>query len=168
MPRVVHFGIWLRKLVKIFRFNCWKDQLVQSSIGNEKLLLIIWIDQCVNYFEIHLYSSLYSYPLFGFNILIYSKSILSLWYLPTTIKQNLYLTHIFILTTKMKSGFVELIVKNRMASKPIDKSPYTTRYQPVDSFRKFFNSTLPKMEESIEIQLLKNNLQKINSSSIRK
>lgn len=68
----------------------------------------------------------------------------------------------------MKSGFVELIVKNRMASKPIDKSPYTTRYQPVDSFRKFFNSTLPKMEESIEIQLLKNNLQKINSSSIRK
>jgi len=39
----------------------------------------------------------------------------------------------------MKSGFVELIVKNRMASKPIDKSPYMTRYQPVDSFRKFFN-----------------------------
>lgn len=39
----------------------------------------------------------------------------------------------------MKSGFVELILKNRLASKPIDKSPYINRYQPVDSFRKFFN-----------------------------
>lgn len=39
----------------------------------------------------------------------------------------------------MKSGFVELIIKNRMAGKAIDKSPYINRYQPVDSFRKFFN-----------------------------
>ncbi len=45
----------------------------------------------------------------------------------------------------MKSGFVELIIKNRLANKPIDKGSYLNRYQPVDSFRKFFNETLPKM-----------------------
>lgn len=45
----------------------------------------------------------------------------------------------------MKSGFVELIVKNRLANKAIDRAPYTPRYQPVDSFRKFITQTLPKM-----------------------
>lgn len=68
----------------------------------------------------------------------------------------------------MKSGFVELIVKNRLAGKPINPTFTKKRYNPADSFKKYLTETLPRMEEAVEIQLLKDNLKKITSASVRK
>lgn len=35
------------------------------------------------------------------------------------------------------------------------------KYQPTDSFKKYITSVLPKIEETVEIELLKKNLTKI-------
>lgn len=51
----------------------------------------------------------------------------------------------------MKSGFVELVVKNRLAGKAIPFSNAQKKYQPVDSFKKYMTSILPKIEEAVEI-----------------
>jgi len=45
----------------------------------------------------------------------------------------------------MKSGFVELIVKNRLAGKSLPLSTAQKKYEPVDSFKKYMNSILPKI-----------------------
>jgi hypothetical protein len=45
----------------------------------------------------------------------------------------------------MKSGFVELVVKNRLAGKSIPLTTATKKYQPVDSFKKYMTSILPKI-----------------------
>lgn len=68
----------------------------------------------------------------------------------------------------MRSGFVELVVKNRLAGKSIPLSTQTKKYQPVDSFKKYMTSILPKVEEAVEIELLKKNLVKIASPLIRR
>lgn len=68
----------------------------------------------------------------------------------------------------MKSGFVELVVKNRLAGKAVPLTTATKKYQPVDSFKKYMTSILPKVEEAVEIELLKKNLLKIESPLIRK
>lgn len=48
----------------------------------------------------------------------------------------------------MKSGFVELVIKNALAGRPVTKSENlnANRYRPIDLFRSFINSSLPKME----------------------
>lgn len=45
----------------------------------------------------------------------------------------------------MRSGFVELIVKNRLAGKPIPITHAQKKYRPVDSFKKYLNNILPKL-----------------------
>ena len=57
----------------------------------------------------------------------------------------------------MRSGFVELVIKNRLAGKPIPLATEQKKYQPVDSFKKYITSILPKIEETVEIDLLKKN-----------
>lgn len=68
----------------------------------------------------------------------------------------------------MRSGFVELVVKNRLAGKPVPLTTGAKKYQPVDSFKKYMTGILPKVEEAVEIELLKKNLLKIESPLIRK
>jgi len=51
----------------------------------------------------------------------------------------------------MKSGFVELVVKNRLAGKSVPLATGGKKYQPVDSFKKYMTSILPKVEEAVEI-----------------
>ncbi len=68
----------------------------------------------------------------------------------------------------MRSGFVELVIKNRLAGKPIPLATEQKKYQPVDSFKKYITSILPKIEETVEIDLLKKNINKIESPLIRK
>jgi len=46
----------------------------------------------------------------------------------------------------MKSGFVELVVKNRLAGKAIPLATEHKKYQPVDSFKKYMTNILPKIE----------------------
>jgi len=46
----------------------------------------------------------------------------------------------------MKSGFVELVVKNRLAGKAIPIATEQKKYQPVDSFKKYMTNILPKIE----------------------
>ena len=45
----------------------------------------------------------------------------------------------------MRSGFVELVVKNRLAGKPITLSTSQRKYEPVDSFKKYMANILPKI-----------------------
>jgi hypothetical protein len=61
----------------------------------------------------------------------------------------------------MRSGFVELVVKNRLAGKAVPLATEQKKYQPADSFKKYITSVLPKIEETVEIELLKKNLTKI-------
>jgi hypothetical protein len=61
----------------------------------------------------------------------------------------------------MRSGFVELVVKNRLAGKSIPLAIEQKKYEPVDSFKKYLTSVLPKIEETVEVELLKKNLLKI-------
>lgn len=68
----------------------------------------------------------------------------------------------------MRSGFVELVVKNRLAGKSVPLTTATRKYQPVDSFKKYMTAILPKVEEAVEIELLKKNLKKIQSPLVRK
>lgn len=68
----------------------------------------------------------------------------------------------------MRSGFVELVVKNRLAGKAVPLATEHKKYQPVDSFKKYISNILPRIEETVEIELLKRNLAKIESASIRK
>jgi hypothetical protein len=68
----------------------------------------------------------------------------------------------------MRSGFVELVVKNRLAEKPLQLSSAIRKYQPIDSFKKYISNILPKIEETVEVELLKKNLTKIESPAIRK
>ena len=44
----------------------------------------------------------------------------------------------------MRSGFVELVVKNRLAGNALPLSQYK-KYEPVDSFKKYITSVLPKI-----------------------
>jgi hypothetical protein len=67
----------------------------------------------------------------------------------------------------MKSGFIELVVSRTMAGRAVASTPKDNRYRPIDSFKKYIYETLPKMEESIEIEMLKKNLLKIKSRPIR-
>lgn len=48
-----------------------------------------------------------------------------------------------------------------MAGKSVPLTTATKKYQPVDSFKKYMTSILPKVEEAVEIELLKKNLLKI-------
>jgi len=68
----------------------------------------------------------------------------------------------------MKSGFIELVVKNRLAGKSVPLATSQRKYQPVDSFKKYMTNILPKIEESVEIELLKKNLTKLESPLMRK
>lgn len=45
----------------------------------------------------------------------------------------------------MRSGFVELVVKNRLAGKPVPLSNSQKKYEPVDSFKKYMTNVLPKI-----------------------
>lgn len=45
----------------------------------------------------------------------------------------------------MRSGFVELIVKNRLAGKAISLATDQKMYRPVDSFKKYITNILPKI-----------------------
>lgn len=67
----------------------------------------------------------------------------------------------------MKSGFIELVVKNRLAGRSLPLSTSPRKYQPVDSFKKYMMNVLPKIEESVEMELLKKNLSKIESPLLR-
>ena len=68
----------------------------------------------------------------------------------------------------MRSSFVELVVKNRLAGKSIPMGNLQKKYQPVDSFKQYMTSILPKIEETVEIQLLKRNLAKLESPLMRR
>ena len=46
----------------------------------------------------------------------------------------------------MRSGFVELIVKNRLAGQSVPAATDRKKYEPVDSFKKYMLSALPKIE----------------------
>lgn len=45
----------------------------------------------------------------------------------------------------MRSGFVELIVKNRLAGQAVPLATEKKKYEPVDSFKKYMTSALPKI-----------------------
>ena len=62
---------------------------------------------------------------------------------------------------RMRSGFVELVVRNRLAGKAVPLASDQKKYKPVDSFKKYISNILPKIEETVEIELLKRNLTKI-------
>jgi hypothetical protein len=46
----------------------------------------------------------------------------------------------------MKSGFIELVVRNRLAGKSLPIATSQRKYQPVDSFKKYMTNILPKIE----------------------
>ena len=46
----------------------------------------------------------------------------------------------------MRSGFVELVIRNRLAGKPLPLSTHQKKYEAVDSFKKYIQGVLPKME----------------------
>lgn len=46
----------------------------------------------------------------------------------------------------MRSGFIELVVKNRLAGNAIPRGDLQKKYQPVDSFKQYMTSVLPKIE----------------------
>ena len=55
----------------------------------------------------------------------------------------------------MRSGFIELVVKKALAgsqssTQSMEKSK-SIRYKPIDSFKKYLLSTLPNIEERVEI-----------------
>lgn len=60
------------------------------------------------------------------------------------------------------------MVKNRLAGQALPLATYRKKYEPVDSFKQYITSTLPQIEETVEIELLKKNLLKIESPLIRK
>jgi hypothetical protein len=60
------------------------------------------------------------------------------------------------------------VVKNRLAGRSIPLATSQKKYQPVDSFKKYMTSILPKIEETVEIELLKKNLLKLASPLVRK
>jgi len=49
----------------------------------------------------------------------------------------------------MRSGFVELVVKNRLAGQALPLATDRKKYEPADSFKKYMSSALPKIEEAV-------------------
>lgn len=46
----------------------------------------------------------------------------------------------------MRSGFVDLVVKNRLGGRPLPLSTGQKKYEAVDSFKKYITGILPKIE----------------------
>lgn len=46
----------------------------------------------------------------------------------------------------MRSGFVELVIKNRLADQSLQLGAGIRKYQPIDSFKKYISGVLPKIE----------------------